>query len=211
MNEKKAKLAPRESMPEQPAGRRVGNFDEVALGYTAEQARAEAARCMQCRRPKCVEGCPVQVDIPAFLAMIADGKFVEAAQRIKETNCLPAICGRVCPQETQCEGLCVLDRRGEPVAIGALERFAADYEREQGVVALPEKAPSSGKRVAVVGSGPAGLTAAGDLIRMGHAVTIFEAFHEAGGVLAYGIPEFRLPKRIVADEVRYLRRLGVSI
>jgi glutamate synthase (NADPH) small chain len=211
MSEKHTKLLPRTPMPERPPEERVRDFREVPLGLAAEQARAEAARCMQCRRPACVEGCPVQVDIPAFVLLMAEGRFVEAARKIKETNVLPAICGRVCPQETQCEQRCVFQRRGEPIAVGALERFAADYEREHGLIELPEKAPPTGKRVAVVGAGPAGLTVAGDLVRLGHEVTIFEAFHQAGGVLVYGIPEFRLPKDIVEAEVDYLRRLGVSI
>lgn len=198
-------------MPEQPAQVRVDNFLEVPLGYTPEQARQEAERCLQCRKPKCMDGCPVQVNIPAFLESVARGQFAQAARQIKASNCLPAICGRVCPQENQCEGQCVLGKRGEPVAIGALERFAADYERENDLIELPEAAPSTGKKVAVVGAGPAGLTAAGDLIRLGHEVTIFEAFHQAGGVLVYGIPEFRLPKNIVQAEVDYLRRLGVKM
>jgi glutamate synthase (NADPH/NADH) small chain len=198
-------------MPEQRPEVRIGNFDEVPLGYTPEQAQAEASRCLQCRKPACLAGCPVNVDIPGFIGLIVEGKFAEAARKIKETNCLPAICGRVCPQETQCEALCVLAKKGEPAAVGRLERFAADYEREQGLIEVPEKAPPTGHKVAVVGSGPAGLTVAGDLILRGHAVTVFEAFHKPGGVLMYGIPEFRLPKRIVEQEVDYLRRLGVQI
>jgi len=198
-------------MPEQDPQARIGNFDEVALGYGAEQALAEAGRCLKCKKARCVAGCPVRVDIPGFIALMADGKFVEAARKIKETNCLPAICGRVCPQETQCEVECGLGKRGEPIAVGRLERFAADFEREHGLVLLPDKAPATGKKVAVVGSGPAGLTVAGDLVLLGHEVTIFEAFHKPGGVLMYGIPEFRLPKAIVQQEVDYLRRLGVKI
>ncbi len=211
MTEKRVKLPPRLRMPEQPAQARVENFLEVPRGYTPEQARQEAQRCLQCRKPKCRDGCPVQVDIPAFLKLIADGQFAPAARQIKASNCLPAVCGRVCPQESQCEGQCVLGKRGEPVAIGALERFAADYERENDLIELPERVASTGKKVAVVGAGPAGLTVAGDLIRLGHDVTIFEAFHQAGGVLVYGIPEFRLPKDIVRSEVDYLRRLGVKL
>ena len=211
MTEKRTKLAPRMPMPEQPGELRVNNFLEVPLGYTPEQAQAEAERCLDCRKPKCVAGCPVQVDIPAFLSLVAAGRFAEAARKIKDSNCLPAVCGRVCPQESQCEGQCVLGKRGEPVAIGALERFAADFERENELVELPPCAASTGKKVAVVGAGPAGLTVAGDLIRRGHDVTVFEAFHQAGGVLVYGIPEFRLPKQIVAAEVEYLRRLGVKL
>jgi glutamate synthase (NADPH) small chain len=198
-------------MAEQPPAERIHNFDEVPLGYTPEQAEAEAARCLGCKKPKCVEGCPVRVHIPEFIRLVAEGKFVEAARLIKATNCLPAVCGRVCPQESQCEALCVLGKKHEPVAVGRLERFAADYEREHGRVELPPKAPPTGRRVAVVGAGPAGLTVAGDLIQLGHEVTIFEAFHRPGGVLVYGIPEFRLPKSIVAAEVAYLERLGVVI
>jgi glutamate synthase (NADPH/NADH) small chain len=198
-------------MPEQAPEARVGNFQEVPLGYTPEQAQEEARRCLQCKRPLCVLGCPVNVNIPAFVKLLAEGQFAEAARKIKETNCLPAVCGRVCPQETQCEERCVLGKKGEPAAIGRLERFAADYERQNDLVEIPAKAPPTGKRVAVVGSGPAGLTAAGDLVLLGHEVTIFEAFHKPGGVLMYGIPEFRLPKEIVQKEVDYLRRLGVRI
>jgi glutamate synthase (NADPH/NADH) small chain len=198
-------------MSEQDPKVRARNFDEVPLGYTPEQAMAEAARCLQCKKPACLEGCPVNVAIPAFIQLVADGKFAEAARKIKETNCLPAICGRVCPQEIQCEAYCVLGKKWEPSAIGRLERFAADYERESGLIELPEKAPPTGKKVAVIGCGPSGLTVAGDLILLGHEVTIFEAFHKPGGVLMYGIPEFRLPKRIVEEEVDYLRRLGVRL
>jgi glutamate synthase (NADPH/NADH) small chain len=198
-------------MPEQDPEVRRRNFDEVPLGYTPEQAQAEAARCLQCKKPACLEGCPVNVDIPAFVALVAEGKFAEAARKIKQTNCLPAICGRVCPQETQCEAYCILGKKFEPGAIGRLERFAADYEREHGLIELPPKAPPTGKKVGVVGSGPAGLTVAGDLILLGHEVTIFEAFHKPGGVLMYGIPEFRLPKAIVEAEVDYLCRLGVKL
>ena len=196
-------------MSEQDPAERVGNFDEVPLGYTPEQARAEAERCMQCKKPLCMDGCPVVVDIPGFIKLIAEGDFAGAARKIKETNVLPAICGRVCPQEEQCETLCVLGKRFEPVAVGRLERFAADFERQQGLVQIPPKSESRGKKVAVVGSGPAGLTVAGDLVVLGYEVTVFEAFHKAGGVLVYGIPEFRLPKAIVEAEVDYLRQLGV--
>jgi len=196
-------------MPEQDAHRRAENFDEVPLGYTPEQARAEARRCLQCKKPACIAGCPVNVDIPGFIKLIAEGDFIGAARRIKQANVLPAICGRVCPQEEQCEARCLLGKRWEPVAVGRLERFAADWEREHGSVQVPTKAPPTGKRVAVVGSGPAGLTVAGDLVVLGHEVTVFEAFHKPGGVLVYGIPEFRLPKSIVQAEVDYLRQLGV--
>jgi glutamate synthase (NADPH/NADH) small chain len=205
------KPRPRIAMPEQDPQVRIGNFQEVPLGYRPEQAQAEAARCLQCKKPVCIQGCPVAVDIPGFIQLIREGEFAAAARRIKQTNCLPAVCGRVCPQETQCEVQCLLGKRAEPVAIGRLERFAADYEREHGLVEIPPPAPLTGKRVAVVGSGPAGLTVAGDLVRWGHQVTVFEAFHQPGGVLMYGIPEFRLPKEIVLQEVEYLKRLGVQI
>lgn len=212
MSEKKPeRRKTRVPMPEQEPGVRVTNFKEVPLGYTSEQAREEAMRCLQCKKPLCVEGCPVNVDIRAFLQLIAEGQFAEAARTIKLTNCLPAVCGRVCPQETQCEERCILGKKGEPVAIGRLERFAADYERENHLVRVPEKVAPTGKKVAVVGAGPAGLTVAGDLILLGHEVTIFEAFHKPGGVLMYGIPEFRLPKDIVEKEVDYLRQLGVTL
>ncbi len=200
----------RERMKEQSPGERIRNFNEVPFGYTPEQAVEEAGRCIQCKKPKCVDGCPVDVDIPGFISLIKEGKFIESARKIKETNSLPAICGRVCPQEEQCEIKCLVGKRGDPVAIGWLERFAADYEREHNLVQIPPKAPSSGKKMAVVGSGPAGLTVAGELIALGYQVTVFEAFHKSGGVLVYGIPEFRLPKAIVEAEVDYLRRLGVK-
>ena len=199
------------AMPEQDPKGRVNNFKEVPLGYTPEMAQREAARCLQCKKPVCIDGCPVEIDIPGFIDLIAKGEFAAACRKIKETNCLPAICGRVCPQETQCEQLCVLAKKFEPVAIGRLERFAADYERENDLVRLPTKQPALGKKVAVVGCGPAGLTVAADLILLGYDVTIFEAFHKPGGVLMYGIPEFRLPKDIVEHEVDYLVKLGVKI
>jgi len=197
-------------IPKQPPEVRIHNFNEVALGYTEEQAIKEAERCLQCPEPKCVPGCPVGIDIPTFIQLLREGKFREAIRKIKEKNNLPAICGRVCPQETQCQMNCVLGKKGDPVSIGRLERFLADWEREHGVE-IPEKPPSTGKRVAVIGSGPAGLTAAADLARLGHEVVIFEALHEPGGVLMYGIPEFRLPKRIVQAEVDYVKKLGVTI
>jgi len=202
---------PRVKMSEQPPVVRVKNFEEVPYGLTPEEAQIEASRCIQCKRPKCVEGCPVRVQIPEFIHLIAEGKFVEAACKIKETNVLPAVCGRVCPQETQCEATCVLGRKGDPVAIGYLERFCADYERLGGHVKLPKKAKENKKKVAIIGSGPSGLTVAGDLALLGYKVTIFEAFHKGGGVLVYGIPEFRLPKEIVEKEINYLERLGVTI
>lgn len=184
-------------------------FDEVALGYSEDEAVAEAQRCIQCKKPECVAGCPVYVKIPQFIKCIAARDFASAAEILKETNALPAICGRVCPQETQCEKLCVLGRKSDPVAIGNLERFAADWAREHKTEQAPQIKPRNGKRIAVVGAGPAGLTAAGDLAKEGFEVTVFEAFPRAGGVLVYGIPEFRLPKTIVQQEVEYLERLGV--
>jgi glutamate synthase (NADPH/NADH) small chain len=197
-------------MPEQDPKVRSHNFDEVALGYTAEQAIEEANKCLQCRNPKCISGCPVEVNIKDFVALVREGKFMEAAAKIKETNSLPAVCGRVCPQETQCEAPCIYGIRNEPIAIGRLERFVADYARLHGEP-IPDLPANNGMSVAVVGAGPAGLTCAGDLIKMGYDVTIFEAFHKPGGVLAYGIPEFRLPKEIVQAEVDFLEKLGVEI
>ena len=211
MNAKERMKIQRQPMPEQDPRVRARNFDEVPYGYTAELAKKEALRCLNCPKPFCVEGCPVEIDIPAFINLIAGGDFVGAAKKIKEKNALPAICGRVCPQEIQCEQRCVRGKKGEPVAIGRLERFAADYERSQGEVEIPETAKPTGKKVAIVGSGPAGLTVAGDLVKLGHDVTIFEALHKPGGVLVYGIPEFRLPKDIVASEIDYLKRMGVKI
>jgi len=210
---KKKEKIPRQKMVEQDPKERIGNFNEVPFGFTPETAQLEASRCIQCKKPKCVDGCPVLIDIPAFLKLVAEGKFTEAARKIKETNTLPAICGRVCPQEEQCEVLCVLGAKGkdDPVSIGNLERFVADWEREHEGFIVPEMAPRTGKKVAVVGSGPAGLTAAGDLIMLGHDVTIYEALHKPGGVLVYGIPEFRLPKAIVNAEVDYLKKLGVKV
>ncbi len=202
---------PRQPMPEQPPGARRRNFEEVPLGLRPEQAVMEAKRCLQCRRPLCVDGCPVGIDIPGFIEHIAEEDFLGAARLLKRDNALPAVCGRVCPQEDQCEGLCVVGKRGEPVAIGNLERFAADWERERERVEVPELGAARGIKVAVIGSGPAGLTAAGELARRGYEPTIFEALHEPGGVLVYGIPSFRLPKDIVAQEVDLLRQMGVEI
>jgi glutamate synthase (NADPH/NADH) small chain len=201
---------PRQKKPEQDALLRIRNFDEVSWGYDRELAVAEAGRCLQCKKPACVGGCPVSVDIPTFVRLIGESKFAEAARTIREKNALPAICGRVCPQDEQCEAVCVLGKTGEPVAVGALERFAADFERGTEQVQLPKRAPHTGKRIAVVGSGPAGLTLAADMAVNGHSVTIFEALHKPGGVLVYGIPEFRLPKAIVEHETGLLRRLGVK-
>jgi glutamate synthase (NADPH/NADH) small chain len=202
---------PRQPMPEQPAASRIHNYEEVPFGLRPEQARLEAARCLQCRKPRCVEGCPVGIDIPGFIQLIAEGDCLAAARKLKRDNTLPAVCGRVCPQEDQCEGLCVLGRRGDPVAIGHLERFAADCERRAGAVQPPAVAAPRGARVAVIGSGPAGLTCAGELARHGWQATIFEALHEPGGVLMYGIPAFRLPKDIVQMEVDLVRQMGVEI
>lgn len=200
----------RTPMPERPPEERRHDYQEVPLGYSPELAVKEAARCLQCKKRPCVAGCPVEIDIPAFIALIHQGDPVAAARKIKETNSLPAVCGRVCPQETQCEEVCVLAKKGAPVAIGNLERFAADQEQRAGVE-IPPLPAATGRRVALVGSGPASLTCAGELAKAGHAATIFEAFHVPGGVLVYGIPEFRLPKAIVAREVAYLRALGVAI
>lgn len=207
---KKEKIG-RQPMPEQKPEIRRRNFDEVPLGYTPELAMKEAERCLQCKKPSCMEGCPVSVEIPAFIQLVKQGEFTKAARKIWERNALPAVCGRVCPQEAQCEGQCIVGKKDQPVAIGNLERFVADYERGNGKGELPPKAAPTGKRVAVVGSGPSGLTVAGDLILKGHDVTIFEAFHKPGGVLVYGIPEFRLPKEIVYSEVHFLERLGAKL
>ena len=209
MAEKKEKT-PRQPMPEQPANVRRHNFEEVPLGFTEEIAKLEASRCLQCKKPSCVEGCPVEIDIPGFVSRIAEGDFAGGIAKLKEKTALPAVCGRVCPQEIQCESRCILGKKDEPVAIGRLERFAADWERAQGQVKIPALPEKTGKSVGVVGSGPAGLTVAGDLIMAGHDVTVYEAFHQAGGVLVYGIPEFRLPKAIVQAEVDYLSALGVN-
>jgi len=202
----------RQKMPERPADERNRDFNEVNQGLTPELAQEEARRCLDCANPQCVTGCPVCIDIPCFVKLVEKGDFLQAAWKIKETNSLPAICGRVCPQETQCEEVCTLKKAGgTPVAIGNLERFVSDYERWSGSVKIPPLPPPSRKKVAVIGAGPAGLTVAGDLAKLGHTVTVFEALHESGGVLIYGIPEFRLPKAILKAEVDYLRRLGVEI
>jgi len=206
---------PAQQMPAQPPGERRHNMDEVALGYTAEQARIEALRCLQCKRQPCVEGCPVRIDIPAFVKAVGDGDFDQAVAIVKRNSLLPAICGRVCPQEVQCQQNCTVGRSlkdvGKAVSIGRLERFVADREREAGEIDTPPVKAETGKRVAVVGSGPASLVVAADLRRKGHAVTIFEAFHKPGGVMLYGIPEFRLPKRIVQTEIDTLLAMGVEI
>ena len=208
--EKKPKI-PRQTVPEQKPETRAKNFKEVPYGFNIELAQKEASRCIQCKKPLCFEGCPVNIDIPAFIKLIGEGDFIGAARKIKETNGLPAVCGRVCPQEDQCEKICVIGKKGDPVSIGSLERFVADYEREHGDEFIPEIPEKTGRKIAVVGSGPAGLTVAGDLAKKGHDVTIFETLHKAGGVLVYGIPEFRLPKAIVESEINYLKKLGVKI
>lgn len=208
---KKVIIPEKYHMPEQKPAERVKNFKEVPFGYDLKTAVLEAQRCLQCPKPFCVDGCPVEIDIPGFIGAIAEGDMAEAIRIMKLDNNLPAICGRVCPQEDQCEEVCVIAKKGEPVAIGRLERFIADYDYEHNVAPPPEKAPPSGKKVAIVGSGPAGLTCAGDLARMGYDVTVFEAFHETGGVLRYGIPEFRLPKSILDQEVGYVSSLGVDV
>ncbi len=197
-------------MPELDPLVRNKNFEEVALGYTPEMAVSEAKRCLNCKNPLCVSACPVNVKIPQFISLVAKGDFKEAYKVISETSSLPAVCGRVCPQERQCEGKCVRGIKGESVAIGRLERFVADYYMENFETESPEIKPN-GKKVAVIGAGPAGLTCAGDLAKLGYKVTVFEAFHTAGGVLVYGIPEFRLPKAIVAKEIDGLKKLGVEI
>jgi len=197
-------------MPEQDPKKRIKNFNEVPFGYSKETAIAEAKRCIQCKNRPCTKGCPVEIDIPDFIKELAEGNIDRAAEVLKSKTSLPAICGRVCPYENQCEGECTLNKIGDPVGIGRLERFLADYEREKGMK-TPQKAKTTGKKVAVVGAGPAGLTCAGDLAKMGHAVVVFEALHAPGGVLMYGIPEFRLPKSIVHAEVNFIKKLGVEI
>ena len=205
-----AVMKTKHKMPEQKPKERIKNFNEVPYGYDAETAIEEAKRCLQCKNKPCINGCPVEIDIPDFIKHVAEGDFDKAVEVLKTKTSLPAVCGRVCPYENQCEGQCTLLKLGEPVAIGRLERFLADYERKKGVK-IPKKAEATGKKVAVVGAGPAGLTCAGDLVKMGHSVTVFEALHDPGGVLMYGIPEFRLPKEIVKAEVNYIQRLGVEI
>jgi len=201
----------RREMPKQLPEVRRYNFNEVALGYTAETAIEEAKRCIQCKKPLCISNCPVEIDIPGFVKCIAEGDFLGGIRILKDKNCLPAICGRVCPQEEQCEKTCVFHKKGGQIAVGRLERFLADWEAQQCEPEMPEMLPNSGRKVAIVGGGPAGLTVAGDLIKLGHKVTVFEALHRMGGVLIYGIPEFRLPKVIVTREVEYLRKLGVEL
>lgn len=197
-------------MPKQEPKVRAKNFSEVALGYNEEMAQEEASRCLQCPKPQCIPGCPVEVPIPEFIKCIKEKKYAEGIAKIKAKNALPAVCGRVCPQEEQCQKKCVVGKIGQPVSVGRLERYLADWERDHGFQ-LPEKASPTGKKVAVVGAGPAGLTVAADLIKLGHEVTMFEALHLAGGVLSYGIPEFRLPKAIVQNDVNYIQKLGVDL
>jgi len=210
---RKPSRAPRTSMPERGPSERARDFDEVTLGYTEEMARGEAERCLQCKVPTCIEGCPVNIDIKSFIGRMIEGDYPGAVSVLKERNALPAVCGRVCPQEEQCESRCVLGKKGESVAIGRLERWLGDYDLtcELEHRCVPEVGAPSGKRVAVVGSGPAGLACAGELRRFGHAVTVFESLHATGGVLTYGIPEFRLPKHIVQAEVGLLEEMGVEI
>jgi glutamate synthase (NADPH/NADH) small chain len=205
-----AKVQPRHEMPRQEPKARGRNFNEVALGYAHDVAVEEALRCLQCKKPSCIEGCPVQVRIPEFILALRDGDMWGAVEALKDKNNLPAICGRVCPQETQCEEKCVLGKKFEPVAVGRLERYVADWEIQQGV-RQPALPAANGRKAAVIGAGPAGLTCAGELAKIGYQVTIFESLHAPGGVLSYGIPEFRLPKSIVATEVKYVQSLGVDL
>ena len=207
-----AKISPvKTPMREQPPEERKKNYDEVPYGYSPEEAIVEAERCLQCKNPKCIEGCPVEIDIRGFIKFIAEEKFKEGVTLLKEKNILPAICGRVCPQEEQCEIKCIVGIKNEPVAIGRLERFLADWERENDEIEVPQIPKSTGKKVAVVGAGPAGITVAADLVRLGHKVDMFEALHKPGGVLVYGIPEFRLPKAIVFKEIDFLIQMGVRL
>lgn len=210
LTKKERMQIPRQPMPEQAPNSRNKNFTEVNLGFTEELAKLEAERCLQCPKPKCIEGCPVGVQIKDFIKLVADGDYLAAASKIKENNVLPAVCGRVCPQEEQCEARCVTGVKGESVAIGRLERFVADYERTTTGIRQAEIKTKTGKKVAIIGSGPAGLSCAGELVQLGHTVTVFEALHDIGGVLIYGIPEFRLPKEIVKAEVDALEALGVE-
>jgi glutamate synthase (NADPH) small chain len=200
---------PRQLMPEQPAELRAHNFEEVNLGFSPELAQQEALRCLECAKPTCTDNCPVGIDVKDFVQKIVVGDFLGAAAKIREANVLPAITGRVCPQEDQCEGKCLLSKKVKPLGIGYLERFVADYEQRMGTHVVPHAEPT-GKKVAIVGSGPSGLTVAGDLIQKGHKVRVFEALHEIGGVLVYGIPEFRLPKQIVREQIDYMRQMGVE-
>ena len=207
-----AKVSPTKTpMREQPPQERIRNYDEVPFGYSPEEAILEAERCLMCNKPRCVDGCPVGIDIPGFINFIANEQFRDGVNRLKEQNILPAVCGRVCPQEEQCEKQCILGVKNEPVGIGRLERFLADWEAKQGAPELPVLPKSTGKKIVIVGAGPAGITAAADLVKLGHQVDMFEALHEPGGVLVYGIPEFRLPKAIVFREIEFLKSLGVKL
>ena len=201
---------PRNHMALQDAEKRIKNFDEVPVGFTLAEAQDEAIRCLQCKDPDCVPGCPVGIDIPAFIKFIEDGDIASAATKIRETNFLPAVCGRVCPQDKQCEAVCIVGNKNEPVAIGNLERFVADYEREHKLPRMPKIDPETGKKIAVIGAGPAGLTAAYELRVKGHDVTVFEAFHRGGGVMVYGIPRFRLPMDIIDEDLKLLEEMGVK-
>jgi glutamate synthase (NADPH) small chain len=208
-NKERMKI-PRQHMPEQDPTARAHNFQEVNLGFNPALADKEAIRCLACQKPTCTRGCPVAVKVKDFVALIIEGDYLGAAAKIREDNILPAITGRVCPQEEQCEGDCLIAKKTDSIAIGHLERFIADYERETGQIGIPKNAPPTGKKVAIVGSGPAGLSCAGDLVQKGHQVRVFEALHELGGVLVYGIPEFRLPKSIVKQEIDVMRKMGVE-
>ncbi len=204
----------KQEMPEQAPRERIHNFNEVALGYSHKQAQLEASRCLQCKKPKCLKGCPVEIDIPGFIKLIEERDFAGAISLIKEKNNLPAVCGRVCPQETECEELCILSKKAEPVAIGRLERFVADWEMGKKRKAGNKKRGGDKKKqskVAVIGSGPAGVTCAADLARMGYQVVIFESLSQSGGVLRYGIPEFRLPKKVLDREIEAVKDLGVEL
>ncbi len=208
-NRERAKIAHQE-MPLNVAETRILNFDEVPIGYSNEQALQEALRCLHCKKPACIGACPVGIDIPSFIRLIEQGDPAAAAKKIRETNFLPAVCGRVCPQDKQCQAVCVVGRRNHPVGIGNLERYAADYERVNGLLEIPNVAEPTGKRIAIIGSGPAGLSAAYELSIRGHEVVVFEASHRAGGVMVYGIPRFRLPLKIVDEDIRFLTKLGVQ-
>ncbi len=208
-NKERMKL-PRQRMPERPPEERAKSFTEVNLGFEPEQARQESLRCLACQKPTCTTGCPVSVKVKEFIDLVLAGDYLAAAAKIREDNVLPALTGRVCPQEELCEKDCVVAKKGPPVGIGYLERFVADYEQRVGKVGLPPRAPATGKKVAIVGSGPAGLSCAGDLVQRGHEVRVFEALHDLGGVLAYGIPEFRLPRTVVKQEIENLRKMGVE-
>ncbi|NJD69212.1 MAG: glutamate synthase (NADPH), homotetrameric [Candidatus Methylomirabilota bacterium] len=210
LSSKERMKKPRNHMPLHEAGLRILSWEEVPIGYSMEQAQDEAIRCIQCKKPECVPACPVGINIPAFIKLVEEGDVAGAAKKIRETNFLPAACGRVCPQDKQCEAVCVVGKKNDPVGIGNLERFVADYEREHKLDRIPEMPPSTGKRVAVIGSGPAGMTAAYELCSRGHAVTVFEAFHRGGGVMVYGIPRFRLPLEVIDEDLKLLEDMGVE-